>query len=557
MTHSPIDEKQRQAQLERFTNITGSRRDMIKAAAAAGLIPVLSTSTMATRAAAAAQDAQPVQGGTFTTLGHQEISALSPERDETVVWVAVAQIFDALYNVNENFELEPILAESYEATDDGLEYTFRLREGVTFHNGDPFTSADVVYTYEWIMDEENGSTRGSLFELVDTVEAPDDYTVVVTLSEPDVTFLVNVPTTFIWPGEAHAEAGEEEFSAAPIGTGAFVLDEWVPAQSTRLTANEDYFLGRPNFDVFQIDIVSEAVSRAAALETGDADNSIWSLNAEDNLVLEESGDFQVIYTLQNAVNHFPLNNQHPILSDVNVRRALLHLLDREAMINDIYQGLAVIATSNLSPNVEQFYTDDVAEYPHDPERAAELLDEAGWEMGDNDVRERDGEPLAFTILIVQGDTQRRPQAEVFQQWASEAGIEIELEEAPVTQILEAMVAGDGDAALFNWVYGGGSGEPDARGTLGSDGANNFSNFQNEEVDQLLQDGIREQDEDARVEIYQRIQQIVADEVPFLYMLHLQGYTFYANAIQGVPDTALSTDALYHKVWQMWRAEEED
>lgn len=555
MTKSSIDEQQRQAQLQQLANVTGSRRDMIKAAAVAGLIPVLSTSTMAARAAAKAQDEQPVQGGTFTTLGHQEISAISPERDETVVWVAVAQVFSALYNVNEQFELEPILAESYEASDDGLEYTFRLREGVTFHNGDPFTSADVVYTYEWIMDEENASTRGSLFDLVDSVEATDDYTVVFTLSEPDVTFLVNVPTQFIWPAEAHAEAGEDDFSANPIGTGPYVLDEWVPAQTTRLVANEDFFLGRPNFDVMQIDIVSEAVSRAAALETGEADNSIWSLNAEDNLALEESGDFQVIYTLQNAVNHFALNNEHPILSDVNVRRALLHLLDRDAMINDIYQGLAEPATSHLSPNVEAFYTDDVMTYDHDPERAAELLDEAGWEMGDNGVRERDGEPLEFTIMLIQGDTQRRPQAEVFQQWASEAGITINLEEAPTTQILDWMVDGERDAALFNWVYGGGSGEPDARGTLSSTGANNFSRFQNEEVDQLLEDGIREQDEDARVEIYQRIQEIVAEEVPFLYMLHLQGYTFYANAIQGVPEEALSTDALYHKIWELWREDE--
>src|SRR5690606_20617900 len=132
----------------------------------------------------------PVQGGKFVTLGHQEVASLSPEGSgPTVQWVAIAQIHNALYEMDQDYELIPVLAESYEASADGLTYTFKLRKDVRFHNGDTFTSADVKYTYEWIMDEANASTRISDFELVEQVDAPDDTTVVVTLREPDVTFM--------------------------------------------------------------------------------------------------------------------------------------------------------------------------------------------------------------------------------------------------------------------------------------------------------------------------------------------------------------------------------
>jgi len=551
MTHDSRDgnEAKRSLALRQLMATTGSRRDMLKAAAAAGLIPVLTTGQVAARAAA--QDSQPVQGGTFITIGHHDVSTLSPDNDgETVIWAVVRQIHDSLYIVNDQYELEPSLAESYEPSADGKTYTFKLRQGVTFHNGDAFTSADVKYTYDWIKDPANASTRGTLVELVDSVEAPDDSTVVVNLSAADATFMVNVAPLMIYPGAYHAEVGEDAYSGAPIGTGAFKLGEWIPAQRTTLEANEDYFRGRPNFDQFQIDIVPEANGRWAALDTGAADNSIWSLNAEDNTLLAESGNFTVYQVLNNAVNHFVLNNERPTLGDINVRKALLQATNRQAFIDDVYLGQAVLATSNLSPNVEKFYNPEVTLYEHDPEAAKAILDEAGWVAGDDGIREKDGERLAFTLALIQGDTQRRPEAEVAQQWYKDIGVEMELLE--VTDAVDGMIEGTYDAALFNWVYGGGDGEPDARDTLGSTGASNFSHFKNEEMDELLKQGVLELDEAARIEIYNRVQEIVAENVPFLYFLHPQGFSFWANSIKGLPESVLSSDNLYQSIYKLWK-----
>ncbi|HVL23154.1 MAG TPA: ABC transporter substrate-binding protein [Thermomicrobiales bacterium] len=548
---SEVQELERRSAIHRLMGMHTDRRSVLKAAAAAGLIPVLSSAVVAERAAA--QDAQPVRGGTFVTLSQDSIEALSPEdTGETAQWAAIIQMFDGLYNINENYELEPVLADSYEPSADGKTYTFKLKSGVKFHNGDDFTADDVVYTYEWIMDEANASTRIANFELVDKVEAPDPQTVVVTLKEADVTFMVNVATTLIYPAAYHKETGEDAFKGKPVGTGPFTLGEWSPQQRVSMTAFEDYFRGRANVDEVRVDVVPEAAGRMAALETGQADNSVWGLNAEDNTALKESGNFKVYETLQLATNHFPLNNKHPFLSDKAARQALLTALDRQSFADDVFLGQAQVATSNLSPAIEKYYNPDVTKYDYDPDAAKQLLEEAGWVEGSDGMREKDGVKAAFTLMVFQGDTQRRPEAEIAQQWWSDIGVKVELQEGITSDILAGMVDGTYDAALFNWVYGGSAGgDPDARDTLVTGGANNFFQYSNKEVDQLLKDGVRELDEEKRVEMYKRVQEIIADEVPFLFLLNLQSIVFYANRVKGLPESALATDNLLTKVYKLW------
>jgi peptide/nickel transport system substrate-binding protein len=547
---------------------TGSRRQFLAAAAAAGLIPILGSDVVVARAMASAQDAQPVRGGTFVTIAQDTLKSLSPEDgSETAQWVAIAQMFDGLYIVNENYEMEPVLADSYEASADGKVYTFKIKSGVTFHNGEDFSSADVKYTYDWILDPKNGSNRSGEFELVESVEAPDPQTVIIRLKDADVTFMVNVAPTFILPSNYHAKIGENAFKGKPIGTGPFKVKEWIPAQNTTLEANDAYFRGRANFDQVRIDVVPEAAGRSAVLESGKADNSIWSLNAEDNNNLKDSGDFKVYETLQNAINHFVLNNTPPadgsatpvsggaqpqmFLSEKPVRQALMHALDRQSLADDIFKGQAQVATSNLSPSVAAFYNPDVPRYDFNPDAAKKLLDDAGWVAGDGGVRAKGDSRAAFTLIVFQGDTQRRPEAELAQQWWKDIGVDCQLQEGIASDVLAGMVEGRLQAALFNWVYGGGNGEPDSRDTLSSKGANNFSNFRNAEMDKLLSEGIVQQDHARRVQIYNRVQEIVAEEVPFLYLLVLQSMTFYANRISGLPDDVLSSDNLYLKLYKLW------
>ena len=504
-------------------------------------------------AAPALQDGEPVQGGTLVLMGHQEIASLSPDDGgPTVHWVIVTQIHNGLVELDENFVVQPVLAEALpEISEDGLTYTFTLRSGVKFHDGTEFTSADAKYTYEWYMNPDNAAVNANYFVGIESVEAPDATTLIVNLKTPNAAFYGQVADTFIVPAAYHGEIGEDKYKGAPIGTGAFKLKEWRPAEFTVVEAFEDHFRGRPHLDEVRMNIVPEASVRAIGLETGEADSSVWPLLTEDSIRLaEDTAQFTTFVTSSLAINHFPLNNQHPILSDKRVRQAMMFAIDRQAIVDDVFQGAATLALANLSPALADFFNPDVVQYPFDTEKAAALLDEAGWTLN-GDFREKDGERLSFVCTTITGDQARRPEAEIVQQFLADVGIDMQIEEAPVATILEQLRAGEMDASLFNWTYGGDDGDPDAVVTLRSDGTNNFSHFENARVDELLDLGLLETDIAKRAEYYKEIQAIVAEEVPFLFMMFWDWYNLFRNRVKGLPESALNGDPIYAKAYQFW------
>ncbi len=260
--------------------------------------------------------------------------------------------------------------------------------------------------------------------------------------------------TSIVPAAYHAEVGEDIYRTAPIGTGAFKLKEWRAAEYTELERFDDHFRGAPYLDGIRLDVVPEPSVRMIALQTGDAHATVWPLLVEDSIELESDAEnFTVYRTLANSIKHIPLNNQLPQLSDKRVRQAMMYALDRQRIIDDLWNGAAQISHSNLSPANAVYYNNDLPQYDFDPEKAAELLDEAGWVMGDDGVREKDGEKLTFTITTITGDQARRPIAELSQLMLADVGIDVQLAEAPVASILESMRNGSMDASLFNWTYG--------------------------------------------------------------------------------------------------------
>lgn len=498
-------------------------------------------------------EGEPKRGGTLITMGHTDVAGLSPEdASPTVEWSLVVQIHNSLLQVDENYELQPLLAERYEAAESGLEYTFTLRKGVKFHDGQEFTAEDAKYTYEWYMNPDNTSTSRTSFAGVKSIDAKDNYTVVVTMSEPNAAFLIRAATTFILPARYHREVGQEKYRTAPIGTGAFKLKEWRSAEYTLLEAFEDHFRGRPYLDAYRLNVVPEPSVRAIALETGEADTSVWQLAVDDNLKFEQSGNFTIFKAPSVSVNHFPLNNNRPQLADKAVRQAMMYAIDREAVINDIFRGTAVLATANLAPVLTFWYNKDVKQYPYDPEQAKKILDDAGWKAGAGGVREKNGTKLSFTVAVITGDQARRPEAEVVQQYLQAVGIEMKIIENPDTS--GGMRRDELDAALYNWTYGGSGGEPDASVTLRSDGFNNFSKYKNPRMDELLAAGLKEVDRVKRKTIYDEVQKIVAEDVPFLYMMYWQWYTVFSKRVKGLPKAAKSPTATYQKAHTFWLSE---
>ena len=486
-------------------------------------------------------------GGTLIIMGHHEVASLTPDDNgPDVHYVIINNIHDGLVWYNEFNELEPVLSESYEVSEDGLTYTFKLREGVLFQDGKEFTSADVKYTYEFYGNPDNAMLSIGDFQSVGTIETPDDYTVVVNMDAVNAASLATWAEFGIVQSEYHAEVGEETYRTAPIGTGAFKVKEWRPSEYTELEAFDDHFRGRPKVDILRLDVVPEPSVRMIALQTGDAHSSVWPLLVEDSLVLAEDPNFLVYATLGNSIKHFPLNTSLPQLSEKEVRQAMMHALDRQRIIDELWSGTATVAHSNIPPS-SYYHRSDLKQYEYDPEKAKSMLDEAGWVEGDDGIREKDGVKLSFTCTTISGDQARRPIAELAQQLFAEVGIDMQLAESP--SVLDGMRNGSLDASLFNWTYLTNAVEPDPFGTLHSDGGNNFCQISNPELDALIEEGVTIVNPEDRKPIYDRIQEIFVEEVPVLYLQFDQWLIPFSREVQGLPEDPATSTEYYLRAYE--------
>jgi peptide/nickel transport system substrate-binding protein len=530
---------------------SSTRRAFLKQAALLGAgaaaAPILVRNPIMVEAAPSAK-----RGGTIRVTGHQEVASLSPDDSApSVHWVMVSQLHNALVELNEYNIIERSLAENYSVSKDGQQYTFKLRRGVKFHDGSELTAEDVKYTYEWYKNPSNAANNAIRFAALDKVETPDKYTVVVKMKEPFAPFLINTATTYIYSAKYHGRIGERAYKSQPMGTGAFRLREWRAAEFTIVDAFDGHFRGRPNIDSFRQDIVPEPSVRAIALRTGTSDSATWPLLVEDNLAFEANPNYTVFRTASTGVNHFPINNKLPQLSDKRVRQALLHAIDRQRLIDDVWRGTAQLAHSIYPPSMGLWYDRGLKTYAYDQTRARALLEEAGWRMGPGNVRVKDGQRLTFTIAVITGDRARRPLAEIAQQDLAAVGVEVRIVERPVATILEQLPKGQLDASLFNWTYNSGPAEPDPQTTLVTGGVRNFANYSNPRMDDLLKQGLRESDVKKRQKIYQEVQRIFVEDVPILYIMYWDWFNIFSKRIKGLPQKPALAFEMYRNAYKWW------
>ncbi|MDR7417286.1 MAG: ABC transporter substrate-binding protein [Armatimonadota bacterium] len=529
-----------------------TRREFLKQAAALGLGAAAAQTIILREPLVVTAGPSPKRGGTVRVMGHQEVASLSPDDSSpSVHWVMVAQMHNALVELNEYNVLERVLAESYSVTKDGLQYTFKLRRGVKFHDGSELTADDVKYTYEWYMNPANAANFATRFAAVARVETPDKYTVVVRMKEPFAPFLIQTASTYIYSARYHGRIGERAYKSQPMGTGPFKLREWRPAEYTIVEAFDQHFRGRPNIDLFRQDVVPEPSVRAIALRTGTADSATWPLLVEDNLAFEQNPNYTVFRTSSTGVNHFPINNKLPQLSDKRVRQAMMHAIDRQRLIDDVWRGTAILAHSIYPPSMRLWYNRNLKTYAYDPARARTLLEEAGWRMGPGNVRVKDGQRLSFTCAVITGDRARRPLAEIAQQDLAAVGIEMRIVERPVATILEQLPKGQLDASLFNWTYNSGPAEPDPQTTLRTGGVRNFASYSNPRMDELLTQGVREVDIRKRQRIYNEVQQIFVEDVPIIYNMYWDWFNVFSRRIKGLPTKPELAFEIYRNAYKWW------
>lgn len=410
-------------------------------------------------------------------------------------------------------EITPALATSWEQIDNQT-WSFTLREGVQFHNGEPFTAEAVKYSIERLLDP-NAVRFNTDYQQIGEVEVIDDTHVVIHTLTPDPNFLAKLASLHMVPPEYTSSISEEEFSANPVGTGPYRFVEWTLGQRLVLEANDDYWGGRPTVDRLVFRPIPEASTRLAELQAGTVDiivglnyDAIPLVEADPNLRAEANTGRRTVFM------HMDLFVGIEPLHDVRVRQAMSYAIDRQLLIDAVLNGYGTPLATIFRPDMAG-YTPDFQPYPYDPERARELLAEAGYADG-FDVRFMTSDGIVNKGVEV---------AESIGAMLGEVGIRTEI--LPVAlQVMRDMYIGNPDPAggniepLFMFNYGAPT--PDAtsplRALIGTGGIETF--MYDPVFDELIDQYASEMDPTARAEVAYTIQERLYNELP-LIPLYLQ------------------------------------
>ena len=503
------------------------RRDLLKvtgaAAGTAALGNLTGRSVLPTQTALARQDgANAIIFGVGT-----DVDELDPRTTDTQEgYIVASNVYDCLvlYDLGAT-TIRPGLAESWEISDDGLVYTFNLRQGVSFHDGEPF-NADAVITWynsidEGAPDSQYDATRmvyiaDFITTWIDSVEAVDEFTVRMTLPAPYAPLLANlaIPIAGIVSPAAIAQ-GLDHVITNPSGTGAFRLaspDDWTRDSQMTLEANPDYWGGAPKVDQLIIRVIPESSTRLQQVETGEIDIA-WALTPEDVEKTRENPDLVIVEDAGLNTNMIELNVGKEPFGSKEVRQALNYAVNKEELSEGLYNGNMVPAGGVLPP-VDWAFNPDLQSYPYDPDRARELLTEAGYD---------EGNPLTFTFMAYTIPRGYNPVgdrlATAVQEYWSEVGVQADIQTAEWTQYRADRRADLYQCALGGWQ--GDNGDPDNfLATLlagASKGAGNTSFYDNPEVNDLFVEAVRVSDMEERKALYQKAEQLIVDDAPWVFL----------------------------------------
>lgn len=477
-------------------------------------------------------------------------------------------LYDGLTQLNEDMEVEPNLATEWEQVDDNT-WSFTLRDDVTFHDGTPFNAEAVVANLDRVLDPAMASPRMFLYEMITDVEAVDEHTVEITTEYPFAPLLAHLAHD--GGGMISKDVIDQDYQAAldeagqdmtaeeyyelrdsgeaeevqdaisehlgqyvtdnPVGTGAFKLQSRAPGENVVLERNDDYFDEPAQLDTVTFKVVPETASRLAEIESGSShiagaveSNNVERVENGENTVLDETESMSLSY--------IGFNTEKEPLNDPRVRQAISYAIDRESIIEGVYDGVGTPAKGPLAPGVFG-YDENVEGISYDPERAKELLAEAGYEDG-------------IDLSIWTNDSPERVNTAVYlQESLQEVGINLTVEQLEWGAYLEQTAAGQHDMFILGWSTATGDADygtyPLFHSSMHGDPGNR-SFFSDDEVDELLEAGRQEADEEARLEIYSELQDKLVETAPMAYIHHQSYLTGLNSSVQGF---YVDAQGIYH------------
>jgi peptide/nickel transport system substrate-binding protein len=428
-------------------------------------------------------------------------------------------IFSSLVKRNEAAQLEPDLATHWE-TPDATTYVFHLRSGVTFHDGRPFTAADVVFTFRSMLDGSLSTPKAGIYkQMIGAVEARDPLTVVFTLKEPFAPFLWNMSRGAIG---IVPDGAPEDFRKRPIGTGPFTFVEYAQDSEVVLERNDAYYDRKPQIARARFKIIPEAIVSALELRKGSVDIAENVLPADMVEALRNEPSLAIAEAPGTIYMYIAFNLRDPVFSDLRVRQAIAHAIDRESMVKYLLRNQARLASGAIPPN-NWAYTADVTKYAYDPEKARRLLAEAGHS------------DLTFTYRTSMDELGRLFAAALADQ-LRKVGVRMEIRSNEFATFFQDVQRGNFQMYSLRWV--GDNNEPDIfnrifHSTMTPPNGANRGFFSNPEVDRLIEAARSTSDMEKRRAAYAEIQRLVSQELPYVSLWHMNNVCVYNKRISGM------------------------
>ncbi|MGW5580582.1 ABC transporter substrate-binding protein [Micromonospora chokoriensis] len=523
-----------------MTRIRPTFRRLVASTAAAGMLVLAGCSAPTT------PDSSP-GGATLVVATSDEPDALNPVLNFGVDGAAL--IFDGLVARDGDNRLVPGLAAALPTVSpDGRTVTAKLRDGVQFHDGTTLSAADVVFTYQAVLDPKVDSTLRSDLDMVESVTAPDASTVVFALRYPYAPFLQRL-TLGIVPSKllSGQDINTTGFNRKPIGTGPYKVESWTPGDRLVLTANERYFGGRPANNRVVVAFVADDNVRAQRMRAGEFDAAELPPKLAGGFDTDTAYRVQRVPTADYRGVMLPMGN--PVLADPAVRRALTVAVDRAAMVSGILGGAGEPAFGPVPPTSEFAEPSVVGAPTADPTAAGALLDAAGWKPGAGGVRAKDGRPARFTLMYPATDTLRKDLALAVTADAKKIGIEVTPAGLTWDAIDPRMKS---DALLMGY---GTPYDPDfvSYKLFGSQFAGqgyfNPGSYRSETVDEALQEGRDQIDPTRRKAAYAQFQKQLAADVPWLFLTYLRHTYVLKSSVQGVtPRVEAHEHGVANSIW---------
>ena len=500
--------------------------------------------------------AEPVQGGTLIFAIGGDPQTLNPAITTNVEALAVScKMFNGLVWLNRDFEAQPELAESWEISEDGLTYTFHLRDDVVWHDGTPFTASDVEYTFEQVLAEYHPRS-GRAFESVTDVSTPDGYTVVVQFEEPYAPFLQQMTCQEGAILPRHLFEGTDPVNNPlafdnPVGTGPFKFVEWIRGDRVVMERNEDYFReGQPYLDQMIAQVMPDPTSRVLGMLSGQVDYiQSFFLPKEEVARLEADPNVQIMRDTDLPGNYLMfLNVENGPLQEKGVRQALLMGLNREQILEQAFFGLGSPGESAVHRAISWASNPDVSYsemYTYDPERANQMLDELGYPRGG------DGTRFQMRLLYNPAQAGFNAMAQIIRDNWRQIGVDVVLEPFENQVVTDrAFNQRDFDALIIGYTTAGDPAIGISRQYVSTEPGQPFTNptnYSNPEVDRLFAEAASTPFLNERQELYYEVQEILAEDLPVYNLMDRTEVDAAAAGLRGLWESSQPYD-LWGQVW---------